>query len=100
MIAGAPAFILNGSKVTEQLGGGALTPKLLPGRYVRLVIAPNTRMGSVEGTRGEGGCQHYSFRHGRRFDDTLPDAWVYEDEIGPWGGLTDVEVAVINTVSR
>jgi len=63
-------------------------------------MAPNTRLGTLEGTRTEHGRVQYLFHHDHRFADTLPDSWVYEDEIEACERPTDAQVAVINKLAK
>jgi hypothetical protein len=70
------------------------------GQYVRLIIAPNTRMGTVTDTQMERGRAQYLFHHDERFDDTLPDSRVYEDEIESCERPADTEVDRINKLAK
>jgi len=57
------------------------------GQYVRLTIAPETRMGTIEGSEEQRGKLFYIFRQDPRLDDVVPgfkfEAFVLEDEMEP-----------------
>lgn len=51
------------------------------GDYVRMKIAPNTRLGTIEGMKEERGRVQYLFRADPRFYEPLPDSYIFEDEV-------------------
>jgi hypothetical protein len=70
------------------------------GQYVRMVIAPNTRMGTITDKKVEGARVEYLFHHDPRFDDRLPDCWVPPSDIEPCDRPTDSQVAAINALAK
>ena len=64
-------------------------------RYVRRKM--DSRKGTIEGSRIEGERLQYLFRCDPRFLDTLPDSYVFEDEVEPCHRPTDDEVEEINS---
>jgi len=70
------------------------------GQYVRMLIAPNTRKGTITQTRIERGRVEYLFRHDPRFDNVLPDFWLMESEIEVCVPPTDEEVEAINALAK
>jgi hypothetical protein len=64
------------------------------GDYVRLLTSPNTRLGTIEGSRTGEGFTEYLFRQDKRFDGCkdLPDFYVREFEIQSCKRPTDSEV--------
>jgi hypothetical protein len=72
------------------------------GDYVRLLMAPNTRLGTIEGSTGEKGQAKYLFRQDKRFDGGLniADFYVVECEIAACKRPTDSEVEAINQSIR
>jgi hypothetical protein len=53
------------------------------GDYVRLLIAPNTRIGTIEGNKTERGRLHYLFRQDKRVsgEKDTPDFYLLESEL-------------------
>jgi hypothetical protein len=71
------------------------------GDYVRMVIAPSTRMGTIVGVRtNERGMVEYTFRTDRRIGDPMPDIFVFEDEIQLCETPSDSHVAAINALIK
>ena len=66
------------------------------GLYVRLVIAPRTRMGTISQVSHESGKTKLLFHHDERFRDRLPDLWLFEDEAEECLRPTDEEVKTID----
>lgn len=68
------------------------------GDYVRHLMAPNTRLGTIVGSRIERGYQQYLFRQDKRFtfDPDTPDFYVLESEIEACPRPTDAEVEATN----
>jgi hypothetical protein len=72
----------------------------MKGQYVRMLIAPRTRNGTITDTRVEHGRVEYLFHHDPRFDDRTPDFWLSESEVEPCNPPTDAEVAAINALAK
>lgn len=72
------------------------------GLYVRLIMAPNTLIGTIEDTKFERGQVHYLFRQDGRvvIEGGTPDVRVLEDEVEPCQRPTDADVRVINELIR
>jgi hypothetical protein len=70
------------------------------GQYVRMILAPNTRKGTITDSKIEHGNVEYLFHHDQRFDDRLPDLWVMESDIEACVKPTDAEVATINALAK
>jgi hypothetical protein len=68
------------------------------GDYVRLIIAPQTRMGTIASAPNAKGM--YLFHHDLRFTDRLEDSFVYEDEIELCEPPTNEEVKAINALIK
>ena len=66
------------------------------GQYVRLILAPKTRKGTIIDTKTEHGHTEYLFHHDERFDDRVPDFWAEESDFEACARPTDAEVATIN----
>ncbi len=69
---------------------------LKDGMYVRLKIAPNTRMGMISKGRVEAGKMRFFFHHDPRFLDTTSDAEVFDDEVEECDCPSDAQVKLIN----
>lgn len=68
------------------------------GRYVRMVVAPNTRMGTIEAARFDRERASFLFRQDPRIDFKLPDVWIRDSEVEECARPTDEEVALINNM--
>ena len=68
------------------------------GRYVRMVAAPNTRIGIIKAARFERDQVSYLFHQDPRLAYTLPDVWMQESELEECRGLTNEQVAMINNM--
>jgi hypothetical protein len=68
------------------------------GDYVRLKIAPNTRMGTIENITTERGWVKYHFRQDQRLREVGPafEAWILEDEMERCARPSDQHWAAIN----
>jgi hypothetical protein len=68
------------------------------GDYVRLKIAPNTRIGTIEGSKIEKSYTQYLFRQDKRVtsEANTPDFYVFDDEIERCARSTDVQIQRIN----
>jgi hypothetical protein len=65
--------------------------KFVKGDYVRMLIAPETRMGTIDGHKIERGITQYHFRQDARFKEVGPgvEIWVSEDEVEACARPTD-----------
>jgi hypothetical protein len=70
------------------------------GQYVRMILAPNTRMGTLGEAKTEHGRLEYLFHHDTRFDDVLPPFYVPESDVEACSRPTDDQVTAINKLSR
>lgn len=70
------------------------------GDYVRLLIAPNTRIGTIEGSKTDRGRLLYLFRQDKRVlgERDTPDFYLLESEIEVCERPSDEEVAAINVL--
>jgi hypothetical protein len=73
---------------------------LARGDYVRLKMAPATRMGTIENIKIERGKLRYQFRQDRRFREALPgvtfETWVPESVLEPSEPPCDDYVRALN----
>jgi hypothetical protein len=71
------------------------------GDYVRMVMAPSTRMGTIVDMRtNERGMVEYTFRADPRISNPMPDIFVFEDEIQLCDRPSDSQVAAINALIK
>jgi hypothetical protein len=70
------------------------------GKYVRMKIAPNTRMGTVQDAHLEHGHVEYLLQHDQRFDARLPSFYIYEDDFEICERPSDQFVHTINQLIR
>ena len=72
--------------------------------YVRIKMAPNTRLGTIEDTKVERGRTFYHFLQDPRFHEVSPgpvfEAWILEDELEFCARPTDQQVEAINKLIR
>lgn len=73
---------------------------LKDGTYVRLVVAPNTRMGTVTQGTVDAGKERYLFHHDKRFHDTIPDLYVFDYDIEICPRPNDEQVRAINALIK
>lgn len=73
---------------------------LIEGMYVRFKDAPNTRMGTLSGMRDKNGKRQFLFHHDQRFHDTIPDSYVFEDEVEECQRPGDAQVHAINALVK
>lgn len=66
------------------------------GQYVRMVVAPTTRMGTVKAARFERGQISFLFHQDSRLDVIFPDIWLLESELEECAPPTDQQLAEIN----
>ncbi len=69
------------------------------GRYVRMVVAPNTRIGTIEAARFDRDHASFLFHQDPRIEFKLPDVWIRDTEVEECGRPTEEEVAKINDMS-
>ena len=69
-------------------------------QYVRLVVAPTTRIGTIIRMKAEHGRMQYLFHLDERFADNLLDFWAEEGDFEPCERPTDEYVAAINAMTR
>jgi hypothetical protein len=70
------------------------------GTYVRLLLAPNTRIGTVSEGTVEAGKEKYVFRHDPRVNDPLPAMYVFGFDIEACSCPSDAEVQTINALIK
>ena len=73
---------------------------LKDGTYVRLIVAPDTRMGTVSSGTVEAGKEKYIFHHDQRFIDPISDLFVFDYDIEECSCPSDAEVNAINELIR
>ena len=66
------------------------------GMYVRLITAPNTRMGTISKGISEAGKIRFIFHHDERFIDRIPDLYVFNYDIEECERPSDETVNKIN----
>jgi hypothetical protein len=66
------------------------------GQYVRMVVAPNTRIGTIKAARFDQGHISFLFHQDPRLVFQLPDVWLQSSEVEKWRRPTDEEVERIN----
>lgn len=69
-------------------------------QYVRLTLAPRTRMGTITDIKTEHGHVEYLFHHDERFDDRTPDFWASEGDFEACERPSDEYVATINALIK
>lgn len=70
------------------------------GEYVRMVAAPNFRMGTVKAARFDRGKISFLFHQDSRLDCRFPDVWLPAFELEECARPTDEQVAIINNIAR
>jgi len=73
---------------------------LRDGVYVRLKVAPNTRMGTISDATEEAGKVRFIFHHDPRFLNLIPDMCVFDYDIEECERLTDAEVEAISRMVK
>ena len=68
------------------------------GQYVRMVAAPNTRIGIIKAARLQRDNVSFLFHQDPRLVYTLPDVWMQESELEECRRPTDEQVAMINNM--
>jgi hypothetical protein len=69
-------------------------------QYVRLVLAPRTRIGTIARTKIQHGRTEYLFHQDERFADKLTDFWAVDGDFEPCERPTDEYVAAINALIK
>ena len=69
------------------------------GRYVRMVVAPNTRIGTIAAARFDRDHASFLFHQDPRIEHKLPDVWIRDSEIEECPQPTEEEVAMINNMT-
>jgi hypothetical protein len=70
------------------------------GKYVRMALAPKTRMGTIEDAHLDHGRVEYLFHHDQRFNDKLPKFYIYEDDFEICERPSDEYVRTVNVLIR
>lgn len=73
-----------------------MKPMLRNGAYVRLKVAPNTRMGTISDMKSEAGKLRFIFHHDPRFMDAIHDVYVFDYDIEECERPTDAQVRAVN----
>jgi hypothetical protein len=68
------------------------------GQYVRMVVAPHTRIGMVKAVRFDKDHVSLLFHQDPRLAFRLPDIWLQSSEVEECKRLTDEEVEKINAM--
>jgi hypothetical protein len=68
------------------------------GQYVRMVAAPNTRIGTIKAARFDRDHVSFLFHQDSRITFALPDLWMGDSELEECRRPTDEEVAMINNM--
>jgi hypothetical protein len=66
------------------------------GQYVRMVAAPNTRLGIIKAARFDRDHVSFLFHQDPRLLCALPDVWMEDSELEECPPLTDEQVSMIN----
>ena len=69
-------------------------------QYVRLLVAPKTRIGTITRTKIEYGHTEYLFHQDERFAEKLEDFWAVDGDFEPCERPTDAYVASINALIK
>jgi hypothetical protein len=69
------------------------------GQYVRMVAAPNTRIGTIKAARFDRGRARFLFHQDPRLNFALPDLWMRDFELEECRQPTDEQVAMINNMT-
>jgi hypothetical protein len=66
------------------------------GQYVRMVVAPNTRLGTIEAIQLRSGHRSFLFHQDPRIASRLPDIWLRDSEFEECKRPTDEQIKRIN----
>lgn len=69
------------------------------GQYVRMIAAPNTRIGTIQGARFDRDHVNLLFHQDPRIVPSLPDIWMQESELEECLRPTDEQVEMINNMA-
>jgi hypothetical protein len=69
------------------------------GQYVRMVAAPNTRIGTIKAARFDSDHVSFLFHQDVRLMFVLPDLWMSDSELEECTRPTDEQVAMINNMA-
>lgn len=69
------------------------------GQYVHMVVAPRTRIGTVEAACFDRGRIRFLFHQDSRLEYKLPDVWLEESEVEECQRPSDEQVAEINDMT-
>lgn len=73
--------------------------RIMIGRYVRMLIAPHTRMGTIEAARFDRDHVTLLFHQDPRIEFKLPDMWIHDSEVEDCARPSEEEVAMINDMT-
>jgi hypothetical protein len=68
------------------------------GQYVRMVAAPNTRIGTIRAARFDREHASFLFHQDPRITFALPDLWMRDFELEECRRPTDEQIAKINNM--
>jgi len=69
------------------------------GQYVRMIAAPNTRIGIIQAARFDRGHVSFLFHQDPRIIFALPDLWMRDSELEECRRPTDEQVSMINDIT-
>jgi len=69
------------------------------GQYVRMVAAPNTRIGTIQSARFDGDHVRFLFHQDPRLSSVLPDLWMQSSELEECQRPTNEQIAMINNLA-
>jgi hypothetical protein len=72
---------------------------LKDGSYVRMVLAPQTRRGTIHQAINHKGEPQFLFRQDPRFNSQLDEFFIYDGDVEECERPTDEEVEVINRLA-
>jgi hypothetical protein len=68
------------------------------GRHVRIIVAPHTRIGTIEAARFDRDHISFLFHQDPRIKFKLPDVWIRESEMEECARPSDEEITLINNL--
>lgn len=68
------------------------------GQYVRMVVAPRTRIGTIKAVRFEKDHVSFLFHQDPRLASRLPDIWLQSTEVEECMPPTDEQIERINDI--
>jgi hypothetical protein len=71
---------------------------LKDGSYVYMVLAPESRRGTIHEAINHKGEPQFLFRLDPRFDDKLEDFFIYDGDVEECERPSDQEIAVVNAL--